>query len=71
MASAPTDSLLVTLALDAPSVEKVVYAAEFGTVWLSNEPDERTRGRHRDRHAEQRVRQGGGPMSEPSGERIQ
>jgi pilus assembly protein CpaB len=38
VASAPTDKLLVTLALDAPSVEKVVYAAEFGTVWLSNEP---------------------------------
>ena len=36
--SAPTQSVLVTLALPAPSVERVVYAAEFGTVWLSNEP---------------------------------
>jgi pilus assembly protein CpaB len=35
---APTGKLLVTLALDAPSVEKVVFAAERGTVWLSAEP---------------------------------
>jgi pilus assembly protein CpaB len=38
VASAPTESLLVTLALDARSVEQVVFAAEFGTVWLGNEP---------------------------------
>jgi pilus assembly protein CpaB len=36
--SAPTESLLVTLALDAPSIEQLVFAAEFGTVWLANEP---------------------------------
>lgn len=30
--------LWVTLALDAPSVEKVVHAAEFGRIWLALEP---------------------------------
>jgi len=30
--------LFVTLALDAPSVEKVVFAAEHGRLWLSREP---------------------------------
>lgn len=38
VSSAPTESLLVTLALDARSVEQVVFAAEFGTVWLAGEP---------------------------------
>lgn len=42
--SGPTDSLLVTLALDAPSVAKVVYASEFGSVWLSNEPSNAPEG---------------------------
>jgi pilus assembly protein CpaB len=36
--SAPSDVLLVTLALDAPSIEQLVFAAEFGTVWLASEP---------------------------------
>jgi len=36
--SAPTESLLITFALDAPSIEQVVFAAEFGTIWLANEP---------------------------------
>ncbi|HUF33040.1 MAG TPA: SAF domain-containing protein [Acidimicrobiales bacterium] len=40
VASAPTESLLVTLALDAPSVERVVFAAEFGTIWLTAEGDD-------------------------------
>lgn len=35
---APTGKLLVTLALDAPSVERVVFAGEHGRVWLSAEP---------------------------------
>lgn len=35
---APTGNLLVTLALDAPSVERVVFAAEHGSIWLSREP---------------------------------
>lgn len=38
-AEAPTDDLLVTLALDAPSVERVVFAAEHGTIWLTLEPE--------------------------------
>lgn len=37
---APSGNLLVTLALDAPSVERVVFAAEHGTIWLSAEPAE-------------------------------
>ena len=36
--AAPTGNLLVTLALDAPAVERVVFAAEHGRVWLSAEP---------------------------------
>lgn len=37
---APGGNLYVTLALDAPSVERVVFAAEFGHVWLSAEPED-------------------------------
>ena len=37
---APTNNLLVTVALDAPSVERVHFAAEFGLVYLSAEPDD-------------------------------
>ena len=36
--SGPTGNLLITLALDAPSVEKVVFAAEWGKIWLAQEP---------------------------------
>jgi pilus assembly protein CpaB len=36
--TAPTGRLFVTLALDAPSSERVIFAAERGTLWLSNEP---------------------------------
>lgn len=35
---APEGKLLVTLALDAPSSERLVHAAETGSVWLSIEP---------------------------------
>ncbi len=35
---APTGNLLVTLAVTAPDAEKVVFAAEHGTVWLAAEP---------------------------------
>ena len=35
---APSGRFLVTLALDAPSSERVVFAAERGSLWLSNEP---------------------------------
>jgi len=31
-------SLLVTVATTAPIAEKIVYAATFGSIWLSNEP---------------------------------
>ena len=33
-------SLLVTLALDATAVQRVVFTAEFGTLWLSAEPSD-------------------------------
>jgi pilus assembly protein CpaB len=37
--NAPTSTLLhVTLALDAAQVERVVFAAEYGRLWLSAEP---------------------------------
>ena len=35
---APEGQLLVTLALDASAVERVVFAAEYGGLWLSAEP---------------------------------
>lgn len=34
---APSDTLLVTLALDTSAVEQVVFAAEFGHIWLTVE----------------------------------
>ena len=37
---APTQDLYVTLAVDQPSVERALFAAEFGKVWLSYEPPE-------------------------------
>ena len=37
---APTEDLYVTLAVDQPSLERAVFAAEFGKVWLSYEPAE-------------------------------
>lgn len=38
--TAPASTILhVTLALDAGSVERVVFAAEYGKLWLSAEPD--------------------------------
>jgi len=37
--SAPSGEVLVTLALDVASSERVVYAAERGSVWLTLEPD--------------------------------
>jgi pilus assembly protein CpaB len=39
LGNAPTGQLLVTLALDAPAVERLVFASERGSVWLSIEPD--------------------------------
>jgi pilus assembly protein CpaB len=34
----PEGSVMVTLAVSAASAEKVVFGAEHGTIWLSNEP---------------------------------
>jgi pilus assembly protein CpaB len=39
---APTNELLVTLALSSPQVEQVTFGAEFGHVWLTAEPDDAT-----------------------------
>jgi pilus assembly protein CpaB len=39
---APSGQILVTLALDVASVERVVFAAERGSIWLSIEPDDAT-----------------------------
>ncbi|MCK6208947.1 hypothetical protein KZX45_00110 [Georgenia sp. EYE_87] len=36
----PTSQIMVTLALNAPDAEKLVYAAEFASIWLSLEDDE-------------------------------
>ena len=36
----PASPVFVTLALDAPAVEKVVFGAEHGSLWLSWEPKE-------------------------------
>jgi pilus assembly protein CpaB len=38
VAVAPTQEMLVTLAVDQPSLERAVFASEFGKVWLSYEP---------------------------------
>lgn len=38
--SAPQGDLLVTLAVTAPSLETVVFAAEHGSLWLGQEPDD-------------------------------
>lgn len=35
----PAPQIFVTFALDAPSVERVVHTAEFGTLWLAAEPE--------------------------------
>lgn len=37
-ADAPTGRFLVTLAVDSDSLEKIVFAAEHGTLWLAAEP---------------------------------
>lgn len=38
--AAPSGNLLVTLAMDAPSAERLVFTAEHGFVWLSQEPED-------------------------------
>jgi pilus assembly protein CpaB len=44
-AAAPQGNILVTLALPAASVERVVFTAEHGTLWLSREPEDTPEGR--------------------------
>lgn len=39
-AGVPGAQIYVTLALDAPSVERVVHTAEFGSLWLASEPED-------------------------------
>lgn len=34
----PSSDLLITLAVDAPAVERIVFSQEFGSVWLTLEP---------------------------------
>ncbi len=38
----PNSDLLITLAVNAPSVERIVFAQEFGRVWLTAEPETAT-----------------------------
>jgi pilus assembly protein CpaB len=35
---APTGNLLISLALTAPDIERMVFTAEFGNIWLAREP---------------------------------
>ncbi|GAA4426049.1 hypothetical protein GCM10023169_24470 [Georgenia halophila] len=42
-APAPEGSVMVTLALAAPDAERIVWAAENGSIWLSSEPDDATK----------------------------
>lgn len=35
----PEGSMLVTLAVKADTAEEIVFAAEFGSIWLSHEPE--------------------------------
>jgi len=37
VAQAPADQLLVTLAVTAPEAEQLVFASEFGLIWLTSE----------------------------------
>lgn len=36
----PAPQIFVTFALDAPSVERLVHTAEFGSLWLAAEPED-------------------------------
>lgn len=38
--SQPPSSLLVTLAVDAPQAEQLVFAREFGTIWLTGQDED-------------------------------
>lgn len=47
---APTGNLLITLAVDVPQVERIVFSAEHGTIWLTNEPETVDEGGSETRH---------------------
>ncbi|WP_454777962.1 Flp pilus assembly protein CpaB [Georgenia muralis] len=36
--SVPAEQIMVTLAVNAPDAEKIVFGAEWGSIWLSREP---------------------------------
>jgi pilus assembly protein CpaB len=36
---APTGNLLITMAVDVPRVERIVFSAEHGSIWLTAEPE--------------------------------
>lgn len=40
----PTGTIMVTLAVDAPTAARLVFGAEFGTIWLSKENSDATQG---------------------------
>lgn len=42
--AAPTGALLVTLARPAADVQRIIYAAQYGTIWLSSEPADSVAG---------------------------
>jgi len=37
---APTGNLLITLAVDVPQAERIVFASEYGTIWLTAQDGE-------------------------------
>lgn len=39
-AIAPTGNLLITVAVDAPTIERIVFTKEFGLIWLAAEPSD-------------------------------
>jgi len=39
-ALAPTGNLLVTVAVDAPALERIVFTKEFGSIYLAAEPED-------------------------------
>jgi len=42
--AAPTGSLLITLARPAADVQRIIYATQYGTIWLSSEPADSVAG---------------------------
>jgi pilus assembly protein CpaB len=42
--TSPVGNLLVTLAVDAPALERVIFGAEYGRMWLAWEPKEANEG---------------------------